>query len=232
LAPRPWAAVERDKTNAKVSAAVFADSAAEATGGEVSSQARVSHARSSVGSTSGISSSFLEAGNGYRFWALAVDESSDDELSPLMERFPSSVGQAPPACSTPAVQCKLSQGLGAPTERMAGGFNDLGRAVKTYRKPGGSGRLLEPHPKLMRRQRPVCKPWRGPLPPARSPRLPSLGDFGAVDRRAGGHGTVSKLAEICDGSVSSPSGSVSPVVGKTPWPDPILNFVRWVPVSL
>jgi hypothetical protein len=116
LAPRPWAAAERGKTNAKVSATVFADTAAEAMDGEVSSQARVKHARSSVGSTSGISSSFLEAGNGSRFWALAVDESSDDELSPFMERFPSRVAQAPPACSTPTVQCKLSQGLGARKE--------------------------------------------------------------------------------------------------------------------
>jgi hypothetical protein len=148
LAPRT-----RDGSSAKVSLGGFADSGGDKGAVAESSVASSTGAPacfacSSVGSSSELAASFVDATNGSRFWALGSEEDSEDEApAPPAE---------PPAASEVAVQVQGTEQLNASAMR--------GKEI--CRKLGGSGWLLEPHPKLMQRQRPACNPWRGPLPTA------------------------------------------------------------------
>jgi hypothetical protein len=67
---------------------------------------------------------------------------------------------------------------------------------------GRPGRPLELHPKLMRRRRTTCKPWRGPLPPAYCLNRISLGDMRVTDRRGGGKVTIANLTELKEGGAA------------------------------
>jgi hypothetical protein len=63
--------------------------------------------------------------------------------------------------------------------------------------------------------RPVGKPWRGPLPPARvSPRV-SLGDVPATDYRHGMGGSVLRLSDL-NGACVVPPGARSSLVREPP----------------
>jgi hypothetical protein len=78
LAPRP-----RARTKAAVSEFVFADSdddegTTTATDGESLAETQASFVCSSVGSYSELGADFVSATHGLRFWALGVDDESDD----------------------------------------------------------------------------------------------------------------------------------------------------------
>jgi hypothetical protein len=88
LAPRPRATARRGEGEAKVSATFFADSGGS--DGEVAGRSEVRWESSSVGSSSDIRFEFKQAVGGSRFWALAVEESSDGES---VDEVVSSVGE-------------------------------------------------------------------------------------------------------------------------------------------
>jgi hypothetical protein len=194
--------------------------------GECSSES--GRACSSVGSSSEVLSSFVRAGNGSRFWALAEDEVSDDESVPA-EAVTPSVG-TPAMVISPAVQ-------GSHVWPVEGKELD-GKPVKPVRQKlqslGKIGSLLSAHPKSMGRQGRFCKPWKGPLPSARYARSWSLGDLRVVDCRAGKKGEVGRLVDFAETRGSPEVDRRPPELGEKGGPrrDPVLNFESRCPVAL
>jgi hypothetical protein len=98
----------------------------------------------------------------------------------------------------------LSQGL--PGEPSAGSGHNSELRKAGVRRPGyhfRQGTLLDAHPKTMRRQGMVCKPWKGPLPPVDCARSWKLEDIRVLGCRAGKKGSAVNFADYVS-SVDSP----------------------------
>jgi hypothetical protein len=138
LAPRLRAGMK-----AKVSKGVFADSGGDkgveaATSDVSSAEEPASFACSSVGSSSELVVRFIDAMNESRFWALGLEEDSEDE-APAPPTEPSAASgvsvQGTEQLSVSAMRCKEESRV-RPVQR----------------------------PKLARRLSLYCKPWKGPIP--------------------------------------------------------------------
>jgi hypothetical protein len=215
LAPRPWASKGGDGRQSRASLPLFADSG----GGEVESGADkeedvVWSGESSVGSWSASRRAHL-ASMGSRFWALAAEDSSDEETSP--EDSGTSNG-VPGSCAGGAVPA--SEGVQA--RPVASGV------------PVVHGGMPNVQSKSLQRRSKTCRPWVGPLPPPRCDVKRSLGDLWITDRRSGGRGPAARFADWCCVR-SSPLHGGAPEAGKKGTRrDPVSNrkAVVLVPVRL
>jgi hypothetical protein len=233
LAPRPWASERRREQEEKVSSTLFADSGRSGggtttTGDEVGTEYGEGWASSSVGSSSDIRSEFKRVANGSRFWALADDVCSDEE--PFTDDVLHSVGETSSNLSR-----VLCSGLGA---SMADETQLCARVetldVSKLECVFSSRKAQSRHPKSMQRRSKACRPWKGPLPPARAVQGRSLGDLWVEDRRFGKSGARSKLSEFVEGECSSPPLLVEPPEvekKEAQQRDPVSKFKFEVPLS-